>query len=583
MQTVSSKYNPYPPERWSNIRVIFDLVDVDAAENATVAATSQASISKIDQTHNRITTAGNKIASLEQNYFLLDGSFILPNQSENGEVGWWSQEISDSIKTLINPQILEFNFTADQSSVGFTVIFDDKANQYAEDFKIQVYNSAGTLMGEDIVTNNTKYKYVSDMPIDGYRRVKITFTKTSFPYRRVRVTEIVFGIIQTFDNCNTTEMKLLYEISPRSENLPSNELTLTIENVNKKYNMINPKGIYKYLQEGQALSVALGVGDSKETIEYINMGRFYYTTSTAEDNSLTAQIVAHDKIYDLDRDVYRKGLNTTDTVLNIVNDIIADSGIQIPINIPQLIASRVIGRNIPVISHREALRMVAQAARAVCFINRNGILVFAELVEASSVDTLNNNNMTSPVKVSVSELVNVIEVTSFDFRAGSSNEIYKAVVSINGSRTLWVQYSGAASSVTASITGGTINKAEYYLYAAKFTITASADVTLVLTGNSLDQVQSTYRTGTENPELLKRIENPLVKSSFSADFGQWILGVLKKRVTYNAEERGNPAREVGDTIKIYDAYNENRNAIVTKEEYNFNGVLKAITQEWGMI
>ena len=225
-----------------------------------------------------------------------------------------------------------------------------KANQYAENFKIEIFDPSDSPMSEDSVVGNTLSRYISEMPVDGYKRAKITFTKTSQPFRRIRVSEVVFGIIQDFTDDNTSDLKLLYEISPSMENLPANELTVTIENTDRKYNMINPRGIYKYLQEGQGLNTEIAING-----EHVNMGRFYYTSSTAEDSSMTAQIVAHNQFYALDRGLYRKGINNVGTVLGIVTDIIDDSGIQLNINIPTVIANRVIGRNIPIVSHRKPL------------------------------------------------------------------------------------------------------------------------------------------------------------------------------------------------------------------------------------
>ena len=123
-----------------------------------------------------------KLATLEQNYFLLDGSFELPDENDNGEVGWWSGEISDSNGQI--SQLLEFNFTEPQSSIGFTVVFDEKANEYATDFKIEVFDPSYSLVANDNIIGNTLSRYVSEMPVDGYKRVKITFTKTSLPFRR---------------------------------------------------------------------------------------------------------------------------------------------------------------------------------------------------------------------------------------------------------------------------------------------------------------------------------------------------------------------------------------------------------------
>ena len=73
--------------------------------------------------------------------------------------------------------------------------------------------------------------------------------------------------------------------------------------------------------------------------------------------------------------------------------------------------------------------------------------------------------------------------------------------------------------------------------------------------------------------LSKNIDNPLANQ----DTADWLLSILGKRYKYNADERGNPAREIGDTVTIYDAYGENRDAVVIREQFKFNGKLTADT------
>ena len=503
--------NPYSRERWSDIRVNFELVDVDAAENASVTATSEAVLSKPDQTHNRIDSMDKKIASGEHNYFILDGSYILPEETDNGEVGWWSGEISGADGVFSTPQVLEFNFSSDQSSIGVTVVFDDKTNQYATDFTIQVYDSTMTLLGEDIVEGNNRSVYVSDMPIDGYRKVKITFYKTSIPHRRVRVAEVVFGIVQTFDKTSTTELKLLYEISPWMENLPSRELTITVENLDRRYNMINPQGIYKYLQEGQGLTAAIGVGESQSTIERVNMGRTYYAYSAAENSSMTAKITAYDWFYFMDG-ICRIGTTGIWTVDDAIAAVIADCGLPITTHIPTEIGSRTVGKCIPSdATHKEAIRLIAQASMSVCFFNRDDDLEFIDLVLGTAVDTLENGALYDPASVSVSDRVNIVELTASDEYVGTET-IYRS-----------------------------------------------------------------QNKETGEVDKVKTVSNPLAVNSGVSD---WILAVLQKRINYSLQERGNPAREVGDTVKIHDAYSENRDAIMIREEYQFNGALKASSIAW---
>lgn len=514
MQNTSEGYNPFSDERWSRLRVVFELVDVEAAEDAIPLATGEAEISRLSQTHNRTMEMSNKLATLEQNQFVLDSSYNLPDK-ENGEVGWWSSQMSGSNGVFETPQILEFCFTADRSSVGFMILFDDMANEYATDFIIQVFDSEDLLLSEDAVMENKAHAYISEMPVMGYRKVRITFTRTSKAYRRLRVCEVVFGVIHVFDESNTTNARILYEISPSGEHLPSGELALTIENVDKKYNMINPKGIYKYLEQGQYLSAELGVGATKETIERVNMGRFFFTSSSAEDSAMTTQIIAHDWFYRLDRSICRIGSTGTWLLWEAVTEVVADCGIPINISIPPDIGARIVNRCIPQnTSYREAIRLIAQAGMCNCYFNRDGVLVFADLTESEPVDTLDNSNLNKPAKVKVTDHVNKVEITVRD------------------------EYAGTETIYTAS--------------------SKEPDET--------DQIMT--------------VKNPLVASS---EVAGWLLSIHQKRIRYDLSERGNPAREIGDTVKIFDAYFENRNAIITKEEYLFDGVLKANTTAWGGI
>ena len=504
--------NPYSPERWSAVRVVFQLVDVDAAEDATPTATSEAEISKLEQTHNRVFETDKKLATLEHNYFLLDGSHVLPDETDNGEVGWWSGEISDSNGNFSIPQVLEFVFSEPQSSIGFTVIFDDKAEEYASNFKIEVFDASDVLLAEDNVVDNTSAHYISETPVDSYRRVKITFFKTAMPFRRVRVCEVIFGIVQVFSGKDVTQLKLLQQVSVGMESLPSNELTVTLENLSRRYNMANPQGIYKYLQDGQPLDVKIGVGESQNSIEYVNAGRYYYTSSKAQDSSMTAQIIANDWLYFLEGKC-QVGTTGTWTVDEAVAAVIADSGLPITTNIPSSIGNRVINKCIPQdTTHREALRMIAQASMSACFFNREHELEFVDLALGDVVDELGNSNLYEPAEISVSDPINTVKITVRD---------------------------------------------EY----------AQTETVYTATNKKLDET-----------EKVKLINNPLVANQ---DVAEWLLSVYQKRIYYDLRERGNPAREIADTVRIYDVYGENRNAIITKQEYIYDGALRANSEAWG--
>ena len=137
----------------------------------------------------------------------------------------------------------------------------------------------------------------------------------------------------------------------------------------------------------------------------------------------------------------------------------------------------------------------------------------------------------------------------------------------------------------ATVSGGTLTSAEYYLYAAKLTMTGNGTATVVVAGVSLDASESVCVVQALEPgetEQAVEIENPLVCSdALARQVGERRLALEQRRLVYPIRERGNPAREVGDTVRVSDAYGEDRKAIILKEEFSFDGGLSADTKAWG--
>ena len=77
----------------------------------------------------------------------------------------------------------------------------------------------------------------------------------------------------------------------------------------------------------------------------------------------------------------------------------------------------------------------------------------------------------------------------------------------------------------------------------------------------------------------KRISNPCaVEGQAVAD---WLLAVFARRLNYDVKERGDPAVVTGDTITIYNAYQEAGRAVITGQTLTYNGGLSARTEALG--
>jgi len=428
MQTVQSGYDPYTSVRWVNMRVVFSLIDLQAASLAVPSTSGAAFISQLSQLTDSSSELYGKFPALETDFWTLDGTMnILPDVFTGLQTGWYSSEISGADGFFTTPPTLTFTFSDDISSIGFTLNFDATHGQWPVKFQVAVYDAVGSLVSSAAVGNSESMCAIY-LPSYAYRRVVFTFLQTSEPNRRVRVSECLFGIIQRFNKDSLTKATLSYGVDAKAASLPSRELEFTFDNSDHKYNLINPDGIYAYLQEGQPIDAEIQLGSSRGSGEWVGMGRFYFSSAEAKDETLTASITASDKVLWLDGSTCRIGASGGWTLAVAVAAVLSDAGTDIETDIPSELAGRTVGKQIPEdASHREALRLLAQAARCTCWIDRDGALVFRALTLGTVRDAFSASNMTSLAGIAVTERVNTVAVSVQDsYVEGSQAVVYTA-------------------------------------------------------------------------------------------------------------------------------------------------------------
>ena len=417
MVQTSTTYNPYADVRKCDILAIFEMLDVGAEISVAATSSDECAISQLSQTYDRVEQMTQKLATLERDYLMLDGTFILPEEDNLEQTGWWSDVISGSDGVFANPPKLTFTWQENHSSVGFTICFDDKAEEYPAQFNVYAYDYTGALINQKTVNNN-RIRYFVDMPTENYRKIVFEFISTSKSFRGVRVAEVLFGAVQRFDRDNVVSASLETAFSPDGTSLPSAEFDLVIDNSTKDWNMANPQGIYAYLQKSQPLTVSLGINS-----EWVNMGKFYFSTASAEDNALTAKITAHDKIFTLDSKIYQGSTLDTLSLNQAVTAVLEYSETGLNFYMTSAIATRMIRGTLPESATcRELLRLITQAGRCACYINRDGVLVFFDPLETHGItDVLNLNNMSAMPKITVGEKINRVELKVGDITYTASN------------------------------------------------------------------------------------------------------------------------------------------------------------------
>lgn len=421
MQPVSQAYNAYPNTRHIDVNVTFGVIAPEASKTAVPSSSASASISQLGQTHNLIDKPTAKYASLEQDLWMLDGTFdIVPDDTSNVQIGWWSGVLSDKDGVFSSAPYVRYDFAEVQKSYGFMLTFDSALpGNYPAELEATAYGSDGAVIQTKTFYPDSTH-YVVNMPTQNYKAIKFTFKKTSKPFRRVRLMEVVFGIIYKYDKNSITTLEVVHEIDPMALSLPSAEMSVTINNKNKLYNMANPSGMFAYLQDGQSLESGIAIGGVS-----VNMGKTYFTSAKSRDGALTAQVVSNDRMILLDSKEYNDGATGTWTLSQAVSAILAVAGLEIEVVMPSEL-NVTIRKCIPKKTKcREALRLACQAARCTCYISRDDKLMFVRAALITPVDELTRDRMHDDAQIEISNTTNAVKLTVEDEYA-ETEQIYTA-------------------------------------------------------------------------------------------------------------------------------------------------------------
>lgn len=530
----------YAPERTMDGKVSFELLDIEAYEDASFTVSDEASISRLTQVINKIRDMSYKYATFEPNTFLLDGTSYIPPTENQGdsELGWWSDVISGADSVYAIQPSIEFNFTQVHSSMGLTLTFDTQGNQYPSEFKIEVFDATDVLINTTTVTDNTSLVYYYNQPLDNYKRILLTFIKSSEPFRRVRLVEVDFGIVHEYSGETLMSMRIIEEMDLLSSTVPSNEMEFVLDNSDQQFNILNPNGVYRFLKMGQEMSAQIGLLIGEEKYEWIDMGKFYLDTWTVDEGAMTSTFVGHDLFTSLDTVMYTNSLQNTN-LYDLAKDVFNKANITNYEIDPKLKDRATLGF-VDELSVREALQLIAIAGISVLKQNRSGVLVFEQLDQLKAE-------------------TGFINFTGPDTFAGM------VVPQVD------IDYSFAGISFESAYEVPKINLADQV-----------ASITFIINDGSETPPKSKYVNPVYTSGVAYEIDNPLINSFPHAEWvANWMFREYNLIAESEANWRQNPALECRDVIIIEDSFGNDKKSRITRQEYNFAGYLEGMTNAKG--
>lgn len=567
----------------SFVEISYNIADPDALADASASDNGSIYIANTPQIVSEVAKDIVPYATLERNIWLLDGSRKIIPESDYGDTGYVSDNLSTESCRFDKIPIVEISFSEVHTPVipGITITWGDAYNEYAENFRVTAYNGA-TLVAEKNVIDNKSVVSVVELDIENYDLIRIEILKWCLPYHRARISNIFIGINRIYTKTDLMEFEHLQEVDPLNAKLPKMSVRFAIDNTSDEYNPNNEAGMSKYLMERQEIRTRYGykLGDS---IEWIDGGVFYLSEWEAPQNGISANFEARD-LLEFMGSTYMKGVYSSAGVslYSLATAVFEEANL--PLNsdgtvkwvIDDSLKNIYTNAPLPLVSLAECLQMIANAAACVLYADRDGILHIEPIKTESDDYTIDNFNSFKKSEISLTKPLLQVDVTMYSYFVDDvGKELYNGVIPINGSKSIYITYSDPAVNVSANVTNGTLVSADYYTNACLLTITGNGDVSVNITGDILKTSETiiTIGTGEEKGEIQK-VENPLITTSERAvAIGEWVKDYLSNRKILSSEWRADPRLDVMDIITVKNNYGSSL-VRTTSVSFTYNGAFR---------
>lgn len=364
MQNASKEYKDSMKQanrKRGYIRVSIGVVNSDAQKNAS-ADDSRNNFTYYSNTKNLFNgyTVDKPYATCERDYTRVDGTmYFLPKESSG------MQYYNNGIVTqdFMGTIYIRFNTSYSLDIKGLKINWGE---YYPIDFTIQ--NDTNTRSYE----GNDKANWTTEDTFDGTTYLIIRVSKMANPYLRVRIHEFTAGISNTFTNKDVKSYVAKDFVSPIAETVPSQDVTLVVDNQNLYYSPDNPESALAYMEVGQEIKVEFGYDvTGNGNIEWLPEITTYLKNWSA--NDVEAKFVGTDR-FDYLTDKYYKGHFYKDgiTLYDLAIDVLADAGITDSREyfLDPYLQTIVVQNPIPVVTHASALQIIANAGRCALSVDR---------------------------------------------------------------------------------------------------------------------------------------------------------------------------------------------------------------------
>lgn len=567
-----------PKRNLGFLKVKFNIVDPET--NPDLSSNSEEIFSDLDNIKETTIPQTKNYATLEKNFWLLNDSQPIYG-SEELEQTYVSSYMSDKNCLFSDKACITLTSNVYLTTLGLTMVFDSIDKNYAKKLKVKAYRDSTMIMDKDYTLSSYSDRliFADNEELVRWNKIEIYFIESSLPYRRIRVNQLLFGIMETYTDENLISAESKEKTTMINSELPTHTFKFTIDNMNKLFNPDNPQGWYRYILQQQPISYEWGYQLDDGTIEWILGGKMLLTGSVeVGENQVSFSTTS---LINYLTKVYKKGVYNSSgrSLYDLAVDVLEDSNIDSSqYNLWIGLKSIKTDAPLPKLEARQLLQIIATTGNCILFTNRENVINIQPFNYVLNPDGMSYDFITSnPVVKVQSELHNTIIYINHYSKEDNVSELFKnESLEIIGTKTIEIEYD-LATDISATITGGTIVSANYYgRYAIlKITNTGEDTISLKVSGKKINNSQTIdskqFNDDGENIEYKNDLITQMVESSKETKLKDFIGNWYNNRNIYSFENRGDIVKDTREIIPIETDFSNSLIGYLVENNINYDG------------
>lgn len=230
------------------------------------------------QLYNRRLAIEKKVATLEKNIFLLDGSRELPAEgvTEEREVGVTLNCFSDGDCLFNGEAFIELPISNVQVLQALTLAFDDDpAYGWPVEYRVGL-RVGGSVVWEKTVMDGSGGKTVFEgFTVYDPTAVRVTLVKWSHPCRRPRIIEIGLGIFEEWTGADMYEVDVIQQTDFANLTVCYDTARIVVRNETFRFCPRAENSIIASIEARQPVRIFFLVGEPGGVTEKVSAGVFY--------------------------------------------------------------------------------------------------------------------------------------------------------------------------------------------------------------------------------------------------------------------------------------------------------------------